>query len=42
MIDQGQIELQIQNLPHFEIVHAITRHQLKLQFPNLEQQCSDS
>ena len=41
MIDrdlQGQIELQSQNLPHFELVHAITHHQLKLQFPNLEQQ----
>ena len=42
MIDhdlQGQIELQSQNLPHFELVHAITHHQLKLQFPNLEQKC---
>ena len=42
MIDrdlQGQIELQSQNLPHFELVHAITHHQLKLQFPNLEQRC---
>ena len=42
MIDrdlQGQIELQSQNLPHFELVHAITHHQLKLQFTNLEQQC---
>ena len=42
MIDsdlQGQIELQSQNLPHFELVHAITNHQLKLQFPNLEQKC---
>ena len=28
---QGQIEFQIQNLPHFELVYAITRHQLKLQ-----------
>ena len=28
-----------QNLPHFELVHAITHHQLKLQFPNLEQIC---
>ena len=40
MIDsdlQGQIELQSQNLPHSDIVHAITHHQLKLQFPNLEQ-----
>ena len=36
---QGQIELQNQNLPHSELVHAITHHQLKLQFPNLEQQC---
>ena len=39
MIDcdlQGQIELQSQNLPHFELVHAITHLQLKLQFPNLE------
>ena len=34
---QGQIELQSQNLLHFELVHAITHHQLKLQFPNLEQ-----
>ena len=42
MIDrdlQGQIELQSQNLPHFELVHAITHHQLKLQFPNSEQKC---
>ena len=40
MIDrdlQGQIELQSQILPHFELVHAIAHHQLKLQFPNLEQ-----
>ena len=36
---QSQIELQSQNLPHFELVHAITHHQLKLQFPNLEQKC---
>ena len=42
MIDhdlQGQIKLQSQNLAHFELVHAITRHQLKLQFLNLEQKC---
>ena len=42
MIDhdlQGEIELQSQNLPHFQVVHAITHHQLKLQFPNLEQKC---
>ena len=36
---QGQTELQSQHLPHFELVHAITHHQLKLQFPNLEQKC---
>ena len=36
---QGQIEPQSQNLPHFELVHAITHHQLKLQFPNLKQEC---
>ena len=35
----GKIELQSQNVPHFELVHAITHHQLKLQFPNLEQKC---
>ena len=42
MIDldlHGQIELQNQNLPHFELVYAVTNHQLKLQFPNLEQKC---
>ena len=27
---QGQIKLQSQHLPHFELVHAITHHQLKL------------
>ena len=26
---QGQIELQSTNLPHIELVHAITNHQLK-------------
>ena len=36
---QGQIEPQSKNLSHFEPVHAITHHQLKLQFPNLEQKC---
>ena len=36
---QGQIELQSRNLPHFKLFHAITHHQLKLQFPNLEQKC---
>ena len=38
MIDrdlQGQIEPQSQP----ELVHAITHHQLRLQFPNLEQKC---
>ena len=35
----GQIQLQSQNLPHFEFVHAMTHCQLKLQFPNLEQKC---
>ena len=33
MIDlnlQGQIENKIQNLPHFNLVHAITHHQLKV------------
>ena len=42
MIDrdlQGQIELQSQNLSHFELVHAITHYQLKLQFSILEQKC---
>ena len=42
MIDrdtQDQIELQSQNLPHFELVHAITHRQFKLLFPNLEQKC---
>ena len=33
---QGQIKLQSQNLPHFELIHAITHHQLMLQFPNLK------
>ena len=36
---QGQIELQSQNVYLFELVHAITHHQLKLQFSNLEQKC---
>ena len=36
---QRQIELQSQNLPNFELVHAITHHQMKLQFPNLGQKC---
>ena len=32
----GQIELHSQNLPHFELVHAITDHQLKQGPPYLE------
>ena len=42
MIDcdlQGQIESQSQNLPHSDLVQAITHHQFKLQFPSLEQKC---
>ena len=42
MIDRdlhSQSELQSLNLLHFELVHAINHHQLKLQFPNLEQKC---
>ena len=42
MIDcdlQGQIEPQSKNLPHSELVYAITHHQLKLQFPSLEHIC---
>ena len=37
---QGQIEPQNQNLPHFELLHPLTHHQLKLQFQNLEQNAS--
>ena len=36
---QGQIYLQSQNLPHFELVHAITHHPFKLGPPNLDQRC---
>ena len=36
---QGQIQLQSQNLPHFELVGAITHHPLKLGSPNLNQNC---
>ena len=36
---QGQIYLQSQNLPHFELVRAITRHPFKLGPPNLDQRC---
>ena len=34
-----KFQLQNQNLSHFELFHAMTLHQLKLQFPNLEQKC---
>ena len=36
---QGQIQLQSQNLPHFELVRAITHHPFKLGPPNLDQRC---
>ena len=36
---QGQIELKSQNLPHFELVHAKSHHQLKSVFPSLGQKC---
>ena len=42
MIDlelQGQIELNSQNLPHFELVRAISHHKLKSVFPNFGQKC---
>ena len=42
MIDlelQGQIELKSQNLPHFELVRAISHHKLKSVFPNFVQKC---
>ena len=42
MIDlelQGQIELKGQNLPHFELVRAISHHKLKSVFPNFGQKC---
>ena len=34
---QGQIQLQSQNLPHFELVRTITHHPFKLGSPNLDQ-----
>ena len=34
---QGQIWLQSQNLPHFELVRTITHHPFKLGSPNLDQ-----
>ena len=33
---QDQIELKCKNLPHFELVHTITHHQLKKRFPNFD------
>ena len=36
---QGQIYLQNQNLPRFELVRAITHHLFKLGPPNLDQRC---
>ena len=37
---QGQIQLQSQNLPDFELVRAITHHLFKLGYaPNLGQRC---
>ena len=36
---QGQIYLQSQNLPHFELVRVITHHPFKLRPPNLDQRC---
>ena len=34
---QGQIDLRSQNLPHFELVRAITHHPFKLGPPDLDQ-----
>ena len=36
---QDQIVLKSQNLPHFELVRAISHQQLKSVFPNLGQKC---
>ena len=36
---QGQIELQSQNLPHFELARAITHHPFKPGSPNWNQSC---
>ena len=36
---QGQFELQIQNVAHFELVHAIAHHQLKLEPGNVDKRC---
>ena len=32
-----KLNLKIQNLPHFQLVHAISHHQLKSVFPNFDQ-----
>ena len=42
MIDldlQGQIELESQILPHFELVHTITHQPFKLESPHLDGKC---
>ena len=42
MIDldlQGQISLERQILPHFELVHTITHQPFKLESPNLDRKC---
>ena len=42
MIDldlQGQISLESQILPHFELVHTITHQPFKLELPNLDRKC---
>ena len=42
MIDldlQGQIQLESQILPHFELVHTITYQPFKLESPNLDRKC---
>ena len=36
---QGQIKLEIQNFPYFELVRTITHHLFKLGSPNLYQRC---
>ena len=36
---QGQIELKSPNLPHFELVRAISHHQLKSVFSNFGKKC---
>ena len=36
---QGQISLQTQNWPHFELVQTITHHLFWLGFPNLDNKC---